>query len=180
MIDFQKLNPAERRLLAGLAVVLVLLLHLFGLRLIRQQAHRLDAEVDLRRAEKEMVQALVAERDIWEPRGEWLARHLPAKTVETKTVLDEKMELVGKEFLLNYPERGVTEEEAGQLYEAEHYKAGLSGKWPDLIQALQKFYLPEQGITITSLVIQAVDEKNHSAEVTLSRFFLRPEQEDSP
>lgn len=179
MINLQKLNPAERRLLAGFGVVLLFLVHLFGLRLIGQQAHRLSEEADLRQAEKEMVEALVEESAIWAPRQEWLARHLPAKTAKTKKVLDEKMETVGKQFSLN-PQRGKTEEEIGDLYEAEHYNAELSGGWSDLVQALQKFYLPEEGIAITSLLIKAVDEKTHSASVTLSRFFLREADGQSP
>lgn len=172
MIDFRKLNPAERRLLAGFAVVVLLLVHLFGLRLIWQQSHRLGGEVDLRRAEKEMVDALLAESALWQPRQEWLSQRLPPKSPGTRKVLDEKVEAVGKQFSLN-PPRGQTTEDTGEFYDAEHYTTSLSGRWSDLIQALQKLYLPDEGIAVTSLEIKAVDEKTHHATVTVSRFFLR-------
>jgi len=179
MIDFRKLNPAERRLMVGFAAVLIFLIHLFGLRLIFQQAHRLATEVDLRRAEKEMVEVLLAESALWQPRQEWLNQHLPPKTANTLKVLDQKAEEVGKQFTLSLP-RGDTDEEEGPLYEAEHYRASFSGRWSDLIQALQKLYLPQQGIAVTSLEINAVDEKTHNAQVTLSRFFLREAAGGSP
>lgn len=179
MIDLRKLNPAEKRLLAGFAVVLLFLMHLFGLRLVWQQAHRLGVEVDLRRAEKEMVDGLLAESALWQPRQEWLSQRLPPKTPSTRKVLDEKVEAVGKQFSLN-PPRGQTTEETGEFYDVEHYTTSLSGRWSDLIQALQKLYLPEEGIAVTSLDIKAVDEKTHNATVTVSRFFLRGNLRDEP
>jgi hypothetical protein len=179
MIDFRKLNPAEKRLLAGFAGVVVFLVHLFGLRFIWHQAQRLGTEASLRRAEKEMVEALLADSEIWQPREAWLLRQLPPKTASTRKVLDEKVEAVGKEFSLNSP-RGQTIEETGQFYDAEHYTTSLSGRWPDLIQALQKLYLPQEAIAVTSLEIKAVDEKTHNANVTVSRFFLRGKEGGSP
>jgi hypothetical protein len=179
MIDLQKLNPAEKRLLLGFGAVLVFLVHLFGLRLIWQQSHRWGVEVDLRRAEKEMVDALLAESVLWQPRQEWLSRRLPPKTAGTRKVLDEKVEAVGKQFSLN-PPRGQTAEEAGEYYDAEHYTTSFSGRWTDLIQALQKLYLPEEGIAVTSLDIKAVDEKTHNATVTVSRFFLHQNPPGAP
>lgn len=172
MIDFKKLNPGEKRLLAGFVIVLVFLIHLFGLRLIWHQSRQWGAEVDLRKAEKEMVMALLAESSQWRPRQEWLQQRLPTKTAGTRKVLDERVEAVGKQFSLN-PPRGQTVEETGELYDAEHYTTSLSGRWPDLIQALRKLYLPEEGIAVTSLEIKAVDEKTHSGTLTVSRFFLR-------
>ena len=172
MIDLRKFNPAEKRLLAGFGALVLFLIHLFGLRLIWQQSHRLGVELDLRQAEKQMVGSLLEESSVWQPRQEWLVRHLPPKTSATKRVLDEKVEAVGKQFSLN-PSRGQTVEEAGEFYDAEQYPASLSGRWSDLIKALQELYLPEEGIAVTSLEVKAVDEKTHNANVTVSRFFLR-------
>ena len=179
MIDFRKMNPAEQRLGMGFGALLLLLVHLFGLRFIGQQSHRLSEELELRRAEQEMVNSLLQESALWEPRAEWMSRHLPAKTPDTKKVLDEKVESVGKQFSLN-PSRGQTLEEIGEFYDAEQYPASLAGRWPDLIKGFQKLYLPEEGIAITSVEIKAVDEKTHSAAVTISRFFLHKDPGESP
>lgn len=171
-LALSKFNPAEQRLLAALGILLVFLVHLFGLRLFFQQAGRLGTEVELRRAEQAMVLALLAESAVWEPRQQWLAQHLPAKTAETKRVLDGKMEGVAKQVSLS-SQRGQTMESTGDFYDSEHYSTSLSGKWSALVQALEKVYLPEEGIAVTSLELKAVDEKTHAANVTLSRFFLR-------
>jgi len=170
--SLQKFNPAEMRLLAAFGIVVVFLVHLFGLRALFHQAGRLGAEVELRRAEQQMVTSLLSESAFWEPRGQWLAQHLPPKTADTKRVLDGKMEGVAKQFSLVSP-RGQTTEESGDFYDSEHYNTSLSGKWSALVQALQKFYLPGEGIAVTALEIKAVDEKTHVAAITLSRFFLR-------
>lgn len=172
IIDLRKLNSAEKRLLAGLGVSLVLLVHLFGLRFLWSESRQLNEEVELRRAEKGMVEALLAESSLWQPRQDWLLRHLPPKTTGTRKVLDEKVEAVGKQFSL-ISQRGKTEEEEGSLYDAEHYKTSLSGPWPNLIQALRELYLPQEGIALTLLKVTAVDEKTHNAEIVVSRFFLR-------
>lgn len=175
MIKFHKFNPAEKRLLMGFGALLLFLIHLFGLRLIWQQSHRLGTELALRRAEKEMVVSLLAESELWHPRQEWLRQHLPPRNANTKKVLDEKVDKIGKEFSLN-PSRGQTLDTSGEFYDSEHYPASLSGGWSDLIRALQKLYLPDEGIAVTFLDLKAVDEKTHNALVTVSRFFLRDQE----
>lgn len=178
-IDLPKLKPAEKRLLVVFLGIFLLLFHLLGLRLLWKAGSHRREELVLLRAEKKMVEALVADAAFWQPRQEWLALHLPPRTGETKKVLDGKMEEIGKEYTLN-PPRGVSSEETGEFYDVENYNTTLSGKWSDLIEAMQKLHLPNAGIVITSLDIRALDEKIHSASVTLSRFFMRNMSEDNP
>lgn len=171
-LSLQKFNPAEKRLLAAFGFLLVFLVHLFGLRALFQQAGRMGEEVQLRRAEQEMVFSLLAESAQWEPRRQWLSQHLPPKTADTKRVLDGKMESVAKQLSLT-SQRGQTLEESGDFYDSEHYNTSWNGKWSALVQGLQKLYLPGEGIAVTALELKAVDEKTHVASITLSRFFLR-------
>jgi len=171
--DFQNLNPAEKRLILGFAALLVALVHLFGLRLILQKTRGLGDQARLLQAEKQMVDSLLGEAESWAPRENWLTLVLPPKTPETKRVLDGKVEAVAKKYSLT-SQRGQVLEQASEFFDAEHYPTSLTGGWSALVEALQDLYQPAEGMAITSLEIKAVDEKNHIAIFTLSRFFLRP------
>ncbi|MDP9292242.1 MAG: type II secretion system protein M [Verrucomicrobiota bacterium] len=170
-----RLSPRER-MLAGIVggAVLLLFNYLFISYWLKTQA-RLRSEIATRGATIASMQTLVANRETWVQRDEWLQEKQPKLTNESGAgvmLLDQVKELAkNNEVLLENP--SFPPAENAKYYRSVPISVETKSTWPALIAFLRTLQQPEQFIVVenANIHLEASDPSQFRGKFKISKWY---------
>jgi len=147
-----RLTQRERLLLAVIAVLLFGLGNVFLLSWMLGRNARVQSDLSAKRAEIGSMKAILAERDQWAARDQWLDAHQPKLNNPEQAgvlLLDEIKEVArANDVLLESPELGGVETQPA--CRSVMVQVATKSSWPSLIKFLNALQQPERFVVFES------------------------------
>ncbi|MFQ3669997.1 MAG: hypothetical protein SNJ84_00910 [Verrucomicrobiia bacterium] len=172
------LQPSERRLLALFLSLLVITVAFVGGSEYLQWTQTQQSKLNRLRADRQIANVWLAQRQLWQQRADWLAENLPVFNSREDAVgkLPTNMKALAEANGLQVLEQGFTNDQPGQPVSYAGVRLRVTGGLPETIRWLHALQQPDTFNRIDSITIEPGDPPTTiRCDIRLIHFFtLRP------